>query len=104
MPTPTITTHDQPARRPETTTDRLFRLDSIGNPGLSEKGFRDLIVTCPCGLTMTCRELQWDNGVSGSPSTVLVIADGCGISSLCLRFAEPKVFVAQTRGLHEMHA
>lgn len=50
-----IATYERPARNIETVLDRLLRLDSWAQPGLSEPEFNRLFAKCNCGLVMTRR-------------------------------------------------
>jgi len=54
-PLPSLLTFEQPSRGPETTLDRLMRLDSWARPGLPEADFKRLFAKCRCGLVMTQR-------------------------------------------------
>lgn len=47
-----------PRARPETAFDRLMRLDSPINPGLSENEFRRMFAKCRCGKVMTRRVFE----------------------------------------------
>lgn len=50
-----IPTFEPPIRGPETTLDKLLRLDSWINPGIDESEFRKLFVKCRCGMMTTRR-------------------------------------------------
>jgi len=53
--TASVPTYEAPIRGPETVLDRLLRLDSWAQSGLSESEFNRLFAKCRCGLIMTCR-------------------------------------------------
>jgi hypothetical protein len=55
LPLPVVFTYPRPVRRPENTTDLLFRLDAIEYAGLTDAELKALFSRCPCGLTMTRR-------------------------------------------------
>jgi len=50
-----MATYERPARGPRTVLDRLIRLDSCTQPGISEAEFHRLFAKCRCGLVMTRR-------------------------------------------------